>query len=117
MTTSSWHDICHLDDLIPDSGVAALCNDQQAAIFYVPNAEPPIYALDNYCPCAESNVLYRGIVGDINGELVVASPLYKEHFRLVDGQCIEKAVAVNTWPIKLENGRVLLGDRSARHAA
>ena len=34
-------------------------------------------------------MLSRGIVGDLGGELVVASPVYKQHYRLRDGQCLE----------------------------
>ena len=32
-------------------------------------------------PLGEAFVLSRGIVGDIQDELCVASPLYKQHFR------------------------------------
>lgn len=105
---TGWHDVCVLDDLVPYSGVPALVAGTQVAIFHVPDANPPIYAVDNFCPCANANVLARGIVGDINGELVVASPLYKEHFRLTTGECVEKPAAVRVWPVQLQGERVLL---------
>lgn len=101
-----WQDICAIEDLVPYSGIGALVAGVQAAIFYVPDAEPAVYVLDNWCPAAHANVLSRGIVGDINGELVVASPLYKEHFRLTDGQCIEKPLQVSVWPVRIEGDRV-----------
>ena len=41
-----------------------------------------VYALDNFDPHSGANVLSRGIVGDLSGELVVASPVYKHHFSL-----------------------------------
>lgn len=111
---NEWQDICSTDDLVPYSGISALVAGQQVAIFYVPNAEPAVYALDNFCPCAEANVLSRGIVGDINGALVVASPIYKEHFRLLNGQCVEKEVSVNTWPVQVAADRVLINRASVR---
>ena len=32
----SWHSIGTIDDLVANSGVCALVNNQQVAIFYVP---------------------------------------------------------------------------------
>jgi len=81
--------ICHRGDLIAGSGVCALVAGEQIAIFYVPEEEPCLYAIDNWDPIGEANVLSRGIMGDIDGELVVASPLYKQHFSLLDGHCLE----------------------------
>jgi nitrite reductase (NADH) small subunit len=36
---STWIDICPVDDLQPDSGVCALVEDKQVAIFYMPKDE------------------------------------------------------------------------------
>lgn len=101
--SGDWKAICQRKDLIENAGVAAMVNGRQVAIFYVPSAEPPVYALDHWCPAAEANVLAHGIVGDINGELVVASPLYKEHFSLLSGQCLEKPLQVQTWAVVLHD--------------
>lgn len=101
-----WQTVCRRDDLVENAGVPARVNGRQLAIFYVPAAEPPVYALDNWCPAASANVLARGLVGDINGELVVASPLYKEHFSLVTGQCLEKPLQVQVWPVTIHNNTV-----------
>lgn len=95
-----WYTACGLDDLVAGSGVCALINGQQVAIFYLPDEQPALYAIDNFDPIGRANVLSRGIVGDIRGELVVASPLYKEHFSLRDGRCLEKDYAVRVWPIR-----------------
>lgn len=105
---NEWTDICSTADLVEHSGISALVNGQQLAIFWVPDAEPPVYALDNFCPAAQANVLARGIVGDICGELVVASPLYKEHFSLASGKCLEKPLSVRSWPVSVQDGRVLV---------
>lgn len=107
-TCNDWTDVCSSNDLIDYSGISALVSGQQIAIFYVPDAEPALYALDNFCPAANANVLARGMVGDINGELVVASPIYKEHYRLSTGLCIEKELSVAVWPIQLAGDRVLV---------
>jgi NAD(P)H-dependent nitrite reductase small subunit len=47
------------------------------------------YALDNFDPGSRANVLSRGLTGDLQGERVVASPIYKHHFSLATGRCLE----------------------------
>jgi nitrite reductase (NADH) large subunit len=100
----SWTIACELDDILPDMGACALLEGRQIAIFRVNDA---IYALDNRDPVSGSNVLSRGIVGDIKGELVVASPLYKHHYSLTTGRCLEDPEkAVNVYAARVSNGRV-----------
>jgi|TARA_R110002095_G_scaffold165060_2_gene143260 nitrite reductase (NADH) small subunit len=101
-------DICALTDLIEDAGIAALLDELQIALFYVKKTEQ-VFALSNYDPFSETNVLSRGIIGSIGDELVVASPIYKQHFNLATGQCIEDdSVAVTTYPVTIKNGRILV---------
>ncbi len=95
-----WYMACKHDDLVEGSGVCSLINGQQVAIFYLPNEHSALHAIDNFDPIGRANVLARGIVGDVSGELVVASPLYKEHFSLTSGRCLEKDYAVRVWPIR-----------------
>jgi len=103
---SAWKDICSVSDLQPDSGVCALVEGQQLAIFYLAR-EQAVYAIHNYDPIGKANVLSRGIIGDIKGEPVVASPLYKQHFSLPTGVCLEDdTVKVPVFPARIENGRV-----------
>jgi nitrite reductase (NADH) small subunit len=65
--------------------------------------------IDNYDPIGGANVLSRGIVGDINGELVVASPLYKQHFSLLSGRCLEDdSVQVSVYQARLEGDAVIV---------
>jgi nitrite reductase (NADH) small subunit len=100
--------LCHQDDLVADSGVCALLGDAQVALFWLPDCEPPLYAIGNHDPLGGANVLSRGIVGDIKGEPVVASPLYKQHYSLRSGQCIEEAgVSVPVYKVQLRDGQVL----------
>ena len=104
---SLWETVCNIKDLIPNSGICALVNGEQVAIFSLPGEMPGIYALSNWDPIGEANVMSRGIVGSIGDELVVASPLYKEHFNLTSGQCLEKPEhSLKVYPIKLEGDKV-----------
>ncbi len=103
---SQWIDVCSTDDLQPDSGVCALVQDKQIAIFYMPK-ENAVFAISNYDPFGKANVLSRGLIGDINGEPMVASPLYKQHFNLNTGICFEDDdVKVETYAIRIHDGRV-----------
>lgn len=94
--------LCGQEDLVPNSGVCALWEGQQIAIFYLPDTEPSLYAISNWDPIGKAEVLSRGMVGDINGIPVVASPLYKQHFDLISGACIEdEDVRVSTYQVAL----------------
>src|SRR5581483_2661728 len=102
--TGGWVNVCELDDLWPNIGAGALVNGHQIALFRVGDS---LYALDNFDPVSGVNVLARGIVGDMKGECVVASPLYKHHYSLVSGRCLEdSAKSVNVYPVKVLDGRV-----------
>lgn len=101
--------VCSKDDLIANSGICVLLGDLQVAVFYLPGESPTVYGLSNWDPIGKANVLSRGIVGDIGGELVVASPLYKQHFSLVSGRCLEQEeLSVRTFELTLEGTDVLL---------
>ncbi len=101
--------VCHRDDLIPGSGVCALIAGQQVALFYLPDEDPVIYAVENRDPIGKANVLSRGIVGDIEGQLVVASPLYKQHFSLTDGHCLEDpTISVKYYHVQLVDDTVFV---------
>ncbi|OAI06526.1 nitrite reductase small subunit [Methylomonas methanica] len=103
---STWIDVCDIDDLQADSGVCALIKGKQIAIFYLQRRQE-VYAIGNFDPFSEANVLSRGMIGDIGGEPMVASPMYKQHFSLRTGVCFEDAgVSVPAYPVRLENGRV-----------
>ena len=104
-----WVDICAIKDLTPEAGCGALLGDQQVALFYLPNQPEKIFAISNYDPLGEANVLARGIVGNIGDQLVVASPLYKQHFDLRTGACLEEnEVSVACFAARIIKGRVEL---------
>lgn len=88
-TDPSWTTVGKQSDLVPGAGVGARYGERQIALFWIPELDNRILAVDNYCPVSGVNIISRGIVGDIEGEPVVATPLYKKHFSLLDGRCIE----------------------------
>lgn len=103
---SEWIDICAVADLQPDSGVCALVNDQQVAIFYMPEQQA-VYAINNYDPFGDVHVLSRGLIGDLNGRPMVSSPLYKQHFDLQTGQCFEDdSIKVPAYQARITANRV-----------
>ncbi len=55
-------------------------------------------------------MLSRGIIAEHEGELWVASPLKKQHFRLKDGVCLENAdFSVRAYPVQIEGDQVAVG--------
>jgi nitrite reductase (NADH) large subunit len=70
-----------------------------------------VYALDNREPGSAANVLSRGCWGrrrGAGGDL----PLYKQRIRLRDGwPCDGGEQAVRAWPVKVENGKVWVGNQ------
>jgi nitrite reductase (NADH) small subunit len=95
---SSWIRVCERNALIPCSGIAALVNKQQIAIFYLPDHTPNVFVLDNWDPLGKAFVISRGIIGDQGGISCVASPLFKQHYALETGECLEsKLHSINAW--------------------
>ncbi len=100
-----WIGVCALDDLLPLIGARALLGDRQIALFRLP--DNTVYAIGAYDPCSDAAVLSRGIVGDIKGEPVVASPIYKHHYSLKTGRCLEKpSLGVPVYRVRLRDGQV-----------
>jgi NAD(P)H-dependent nitrite reductase large subunit/NAD(P)H-dependent nitrite reductase small subunit len=109
MRQTLWHTICAVNEIWPDSGVASLVGGEQVAVFRLGESEE-VFALGNRDPFSGANVLSRGITGDLAGEPVVASPVYKQHFRLRDGVCVEDiTVSVPVHPVRVYNGAVQVG--------
>jgi len=105
---SEFTDVCALGDIDLDTGVCALVNGQQVAIFR-PAAGGVLFAVGNFDPIGEANVLSRGLICDIKGQLTVASPLYKQHYVLASGKCLEDdSVSIPTFKVKVEGKRVLV---------
>ncbi len=102
-----WIAVCPIDRIVPNTGVCALVDEQQVAVFRVGDA---VYAIGNYDPFSHAYVLSRGIVGDRAGVPKVASPIYKQNFDLRSGQCLDdETVSVPTFAVRVVDGQVEVG--------
>ena len=105
--SEQWQPICQLDEIVPDTGVCALLNGRHVAVFRIGDTSPKIFAIDNVDPNAGASVLSRGLVGSLGERIVVASPIYKQHFDLQSGECIEAPEhSVAAWPARVFGGMV-----------
>ncbi len=112
----SWNDICAVEEIWPNTGVCALVDGMQVAVFRLsgdgderPEEQPGDrwFAIANHDPFSNANVLSRGLVGNLGERLVVASPIYKQHFDLATGECVEDtAVSVRAYRVRVADGRV-----------
>lgn len=85
-----WFTVCDLSLLLPGRGVAALLPDgRQVALFR--DRANRLYAVDNRDPFTGAAVLSRGLTGTHRGRPFVASPLLKQRFDLVTGECLDDA--------------------------
>ena len=106
----NWTAICALDQIVPNTGVCALLGGAQVAVFHVAGSEPRVYAIGNYDPNSGASVLSRGLVGNLGERIVVASPIYKHHFDLQTGECLEAPEhSVATYPARIDGGKVWVG--------
>ena len=106
----SWTAVCSLDEIVPNTGVCALLDGEQVAVFHVADAEQRVYAIGNYDPNSGAAVISRGLVGSLGERIVVASPIYKHHFDLQTGECLEAPEnSVAAYRTRVEGGKVWIG--------
>jgi len=104
---TNWLHVCAADDLVADSGVVVWHQGQQVALFYLPGQGRELYAVGNRDPRSGANIIGRGLLGSLGGEVVVAAPLYKQHFCLASGRCLEDPQqALPVWPARISDGQV-----------
>ncbi|MFJ1457631.1 nitrite reductase small subunit NirD [Nocardia sp. N2S4-5] len=110
VTTAGWTSACRLDYLIPGRGVAVLLRGgRQAALFLLPDGS--LYAVGNIDPFGRAAVMSRGIVGDRGGVPVVASPLLKQAFSLLDGHCLDDdSTGLPVYGVRVIDGVVAVSD-------
>jgi nitrite reductase (NADH) small subunit len=108
-----WTAICGLDEIVPNTGVCALIDGEQIAVFHVrvpDQGQTPAdryFAIQNYDPNSKAAVLSRGLVGNLGERIVVASPIYKQHFDLQTGECLEAPEhSVTAYPTRVEDGKI-----------
>ena len=108
--TDNWIAVCALDEIVPNTGVCALLNNAQVAVFHVDDGGARVFAIDNYDPNSQAAVLSRGLVGNLGERIVVASPIYKQHFDLQTGECLEAPEhSIATYPARIAEGKVWVG--------
>jgi nitrite reductase (NADH) small subunit len=110
----NWIRVCQLDDLVKNSGVCALVEEQQVALFKIDTqTESEIFAITNWDPIGKAQVLYRGIIGSIEEDIVVASPLYKQRFSLVTGKSYDAEISpLTVYPVKVTENDVFIAAQS-----
>ena len=103
--TEAWTVVCPVDRIVPDTGVTALIDGVQVAVFRL--SDDRLYAIGNHDPCSGANVLSRGIVGDADGRAFVASPIHKQRFDLTSGACLDVAqTATPTFTVRVVENAV-----------
>ena len=108
LTDTTWTNIGDVDSFPLNLGTCVKVKDTQIAVFNLPT-DGKWYAVQNYNPINQRMVLSRGIVGDENGVPYVACPLHKHHYSLETGICLtDPSYTLKTFPIKEENGKLLL---------
>ncbi|WP_194836185.1 nitrite reductase small subunit NirD [Nocardia sp. XZ_19_369] len=109
-TATGWTQACRLDYLIPGRGVAVLLKGgRQAALFLL--SDGMLYAVGNIDPIGRAAVMSRGIVGDRGGVPVVASPLLKQAFSLIDGRCLDdESAALPVYAVRVADGVVSISN-------
>lgn len=108
----TWTKVASINDFPPDGGSCVLFKGKQIAIFRF-DSKDKWFATDNMCPHKKDMVLGRGLIGDSNGEPKVACPMHKKTFSLETGKCLSgDDYKISTYPIKVENESVYLGEEN-----
>ena len=102
---SRWFRVCALADLEDSWGEAALVNGQQIALFRV--GEHDVFAVSHADPATRSHVMARGMVGSRGNTHTIASPLHKEVYSLVTGECFGRPeLQLGTYPVRVIEGMI-----------
>lgn len=105
---TTWVAVCRLADLVPERGAAALVAGEQVALFRL--VDGTVHAVGNLDPFSGAQVMARGIVGTRDGAPMVAGPLYKQHFDLRSGRCLEEpGTRIPVRAVRVVDGTVLIG--------
>lgn len=100
-----WVDVCDLEQIPVERGVAALVDGVQIAIFRT--FDGALHAVGNHDPFSGANVIARGIVGSRGAAPTVTSPVFKQAFDLTTGRCFDDAgVALPVFDVRVNGGRV-----------
>lgn len=105
--------VCHVDQLEPERGVAALLDGRQVALFRL--LDGTVHAIDHKDPVTGSNVMARGLLGTAAGEWYVASPLLKQRYSLTTGRCLDDpALSVDVHAVHVDDDGVVAVSLASR---
>ncbi|MCB4807104.1 nitrite reductase small subunit NirD [Tamlana sp. 62-3] len=104
-----WFKAASVNDFPKDGGACVKYKDLQIAVFNFARLNT-WFATQNLSPEKEEMVLSRGMIGDHKGTPMVACPLHKKLFSLVDGTNLNGDLdPIATYPIKIEEENVYIG--------
>jgi naphthalene 1,2-dioxygenase ferredoxin component len=97
-----WTDVAAEADLFEGAGIALAPQGQDIAVFKLDDG---VYAINNVCTHGNAKLCD----GFVDGHMVEC-PFHQALFDVRDGtvHCGPATEAVKSWPIKIENGRVLM---------
>jgi nitrite reductase (NADH) small subunit len=115
VSSDAWTAVCHLDNLIPGRGVAALVGETQVAVFRVPTGgSDSLFAVEHRDPRSGANVIARGLLGELDGRWYVASPMHKDRFDLATGACLDRpGISLATYRVQVRDSQVLVANMGA----
>lgn len=103
--TATWIDCGPASALFPGIPVGVRVGGTQIAL--VPIDRETVYAISNFDPFSQAMVLARGITGDVRGEPMLASPVYKQRFSLRTGICFDDpTIIIPVFPVRIRDGRI-----------
>lgn len=106
--SKEWTTVCAQQDLTPNAGTCVQFAEEQVAIFYCLRSQS-LYAVANFDPIGQANVISRGMMGSLKAITYVASPLYKQRFDLVTGECLDSpAHALKAYAVRMEDSLIQL---------
>jgi len=109
LTITEWFFAAKVEEFPEHAGACIKYKDQQIAVFNF-GYDGEWYATQNRCPHKEQMALSRGLTGDTGGEPKVACPFHKKSFSLKTGGCLSgDDYKIETYPVKVENGKVYIG--------
>lgn len=102
---AGWHGVCAVADLEPGWGEAALISGRQIAMFRTLAGE--VFAVAQEDPATGAHVMARGITGSRGARPTIASPLHKEVYDLVTGECLTAPeLRLATFATRVVDGRI-----------
>lgn len=106
---ATWFLACKVEDVPTNGGVCVKYGETQIALFHFTRRNQ-WFATQNECPHRQQMALSRGMIGSQDDIPKVACPFHKKTFSLETGECLNgDECAINTYPVKVEEGKVFIG--------